>query len=124
MPIQIKVNGAYVEVPPYIKVGGVWSEPADVLVKYLGNWVSIYIIPVSAGSITQIGAAILTPENTIEDSSGSTVYSLLPISTTFNATMYPVLAAKYPTLVTPTLIAPEGSPYEYQIVADLQQETL
>jgi len=66
----------------------------------------------------QIGQAILTGESVWHNSADVPVFDLLPHSTAFSGTTYPLLAVKYPSLVTPVMPDEAGSPHQYQIVAD------
>ena len=66
----------------------------------------------------QIGRAIVTGETVWVDSEVVPTYDLLPTATAFSGTTYPLLAVKYPSLVTPTLPTETGSPHPYKIVAD------
>jgi len=66
----------------------------------------------------QIGQAILTGESVWHNSADVPLFDLLPHSTAFSGLTYPLLAVIYPSLVTPTLATPAGSPHPYQIVAD------
>jgi len=66
----------------------------------------------------QIGQAILTGESVWHNSADVPVFDLLPHSTAFSGATYPLLAVKYPSLVTPVMPDETGSPHPYQIVAD------
>lgn len=69
----------------------------------------------------QIGQAIISPETEWVSTASTPVYSLVPVGTAFSEIDYPVLATKYPSLVTPTLPQEDGSVFPYVIVADLQE---
>lgn len=69
----------------------------------------------------QIGQAIISPETAWDSTASIPVYSLVPVGTAFSGIDYPVLATKYPSLVTPTLAQEDGSAFPYVIVADLQE---
>ena len=66
----------------------------------------------------QIGRAIITGETVWVDSHGKPSFDLLPQGSAFSGATYPLLAVIYPSLVTPTLATPTGSPHPYKIVAD------
>jgi hypothetical protein len=66
----------------------------------------------------QIGQAILTSESVWHNSADVPVFDLLPHSTAFSGVTHPLLAAIYPSLVTPVMPDETGSPHPYQIVAD------
>lgn len=67
----------------------------------------------------QIGRGIVHDEAKWTGSDGINKFDLLDQNTAFSGTTYPLLAAIYPSLVTPTLTTPVGSGVSYKIVADL-----
>jgi hypothetical protein len=66
----------------------------------------------------QIGQAVLKGGSVWYNSENDPVFDLLPHSTAFSGVTYPLLAVKYPSLVTPVMPDETGSPHPYQIVAD------
>ena len=74
-------------------------------------------VPVAFAGV-QIGQAVLKGGSVWYNSENDPVFALLPHSTAFSGVTYPLLAVKYPSLVTPVMPDETGSPHPYQIVAD------